>query len=250
MKQESGLVRAIGVLESCFKEKFGTPRQPQLVPSSTAKLTVRKEFIPEQSLKGLSEFSHVWLLSWLHLNTNKKFKSTVHPPRLKGGTVGVFASRSPHRPSPIGLSLARLDRVEKDTLFLSQIDLVDGTPILDVKPYIPSYDLAESPRAGWTERVERAAFEVRFSESALADLARLEKSRAEQTRRLISEVLSQDLRNPRDRSQLAEGKPLEFFIHDLEVRFEVRGGAAFVEGVGRAQPHKKAKRVDAPRSLF
>lgn len=243
------LVRAIGVLESDFKEKFGTPRQPQLVPASAARLRIFKEFIPEQSLKGLEEFSHVWLLSWFHLNTNKRFKSTVHPPRLKGRTVGVFASRSPHRPSPIGLSLARLERVEKDTLYFSQIDLVDGTPILDIKPYIPSYDAVVGAGAGWTARAEGTVLEVRFSETALADLSRLEKDGAERARLLISGALAHDPRNPRDRSQLAEGKPLEMFVGDLEVAFEVRGGAVFVEGVARAQEHKK-KRAAVPRELL
>ncbi len=243
-------MRAVGILESCFKEKFGTPRQPQLVPGATAKLKVFKEFIPEQSLVGLSEFSHVWLLSWFHLNTNKKFKSTVHPPRLKGGTVGVFASRSPHRPSPIGLSVAKLDRIEKDTLYLSQIDLVDGTPILDIKPYIPSYDAVDGARAGWAARAQNASLDVAFSETALADLERLCRGGAREARGLLADVLAQDLRNPRDRSQLAEGKPLELFIHDLAVRFEVRGGSVFVEGVARAKPFPKAKRAPVPPALL
>lgn len=238
------LVRALGVLESCFKEKFGTPRQPRLVPSATARLRVRKEFIPEQSLKGLSEFSHVWLLSWFHLNTNKAFKSTVHPPRLQGGTVGVFASRSPHRPSPIGLSVVKLERVEGDTLYFSHIDLVDGTPILDVKPYIPSYDCLPGARAGWTERAGEPEFSVEFEPAAAAEAQR------RGLRALIEDVLRYDSRNPRDRSQLKAGKELEVFLGDWDVRFRVEGARVLVTAVEPAKAWKKARRVEPPSALF
>ncbi len=242
MSRRRELIVSIGRLESCFKEKFGTPRQPQLAPSSKAKLRIRAEFIPEQSLKGLGEFSHVWLLSYFHLNTNKAFLSTVHPPRLKGKTVGVFASRSPHRPSPIGLSLARLERVEGDTLYLSGVDLVDGTPIIDVKPYLPSYDAASGARAGWTESVEHEAFEVVFEPKAREQLERLAREGRGDLTSLISEVLRQDLRNPRDKSQRAPGKTLEFFVHDWDVFFRVEAGRAIVSAVEPAQEYKKARR--------
>lgn len=232
----------IGTLESCFREKFCTPRQPRLAPGSTARLRIGAEFIPAQSLKGLSEFSHLWLLSYFHLNTNKGFLSTVHPPRLKGKGIGVFASRSPHRPSPIGLSLARLVAVEGDILHLAEIDLVDGTPIVDVKPYIPQYDHASHARSGWVEQAEGRELEVEFSPEAAAELRGLEVSSRKELKALIEQALRQDPRNPRDRSQLAEGKALEFFVFDYDVRFEVRGGRALVLGVGPAQEYKKARK--------
>ena len=242
------LIRAIGMLESCFKEKFGTPRQPQLVPSSRARLKIKKEFIPEQSLKGLSEFSHVWLLSYFHLNTNKNFLSTVHPPRLNGKTVGAFASRSPHRPSPIGLSLARLLAVEGDTLLLSEIDLVDGTPILDVKPYIPAYDCLLSAHGGWTQRAQPRELHVEFSTEALGQVEKFERGRPG-LERLIVEVLRQDLRNARDRSQMKEGHPLGFFLYDFDVHYEVRGGTARVTGIDSAKEADRARAVAPPAEL-
>jgi tRNA-Thr(GGU) m(6)t(6)A37 methyltransferase TsaA len=235
------LVRAIGVLESCFKEKFGAPRQPGLVPHSRAKLKIKAEFIPEQSLKGLAEFSHVWLLSYFNLNTNKIFLSTVHPPRLKGKTVGVFASRSPHRPSPIGLSAARLLRVEGDTLHLAEIDLVDGTPILDVKPYIPGYDRVESATEGWTN-VADELFEVVFSPAAETEVHRRLAMGQTGLRDLIKEVLKRDLRNPRDRSQMKEGKDLGFFLYDCDVHFEVRGKTATVTRITPAHESKTKRK--------
>lgn len=243
------LIRALGVLESCFKEKFGAPRQPRLAPSSRARLRVKAEFIPAQSLKGLADFSHVWLLSYFHLNTNKIFLSTVHPPRLRGKTIGVFASRSPHRPSPIGLSLARLLSVEGDTLHFSEVDLVDGTPILDVKPYIPAYDCLPQALGGWTESADARELAVEFSPRALAEVRRLEGAGATLLEQLIKEVLRQDLRNPRDRSQMKEGKPLEFFVYDFDVRYEVREGVARVIEVLPAQEFKKARRRSAPSGL-
>ncbi len=238
------MIKAIGVLESCFKEKFGTPRQPQLVPASRAKLRIKAQFIPEQSLKGLSEFSHVWLLPYFHLNTNKAFVSTVHPPRLKGKTMGVFASRSPHRPSPIGLSLARLLSVSGDTLYFSEIDLVDGTPILDVKPYIPAYDCAPEASPGWTGRADARELAVEFEPAALEQARRL------QLEDLVAQVLRQDLRNPRDASQMKDGKLLACMLYDVDVRYEVRQGVARVlEIVPAPAEHAQKRRVPVPAEL-
>ncbi|XP_038071409.1 tRNA (adenine(37)-N6)-methyltransferase-like isoform X2 [Patiria miniata] len=133
----------IGFIQSCFKSKNGTPRQPSVCAFSRAKLTVLKEVFPnpEHSIQGLGQFSHVWILFIFHKNGDRKFtKAKVKPPRLDGAKVGVFASRSPHRPNPIGLTLAKLDRIQGSTLHLSGVDIIDGTPVLDIKPYVPSYD--------------------------------------------------------------------------------------------------------------
>ncbi len=235
------MIKAIGFLESCFAEKFGTPRQPMLVPAAAAKLKIFKQFIPEQSLKGLEEFSHVWLLSWFHLNTNKSFKSTVHPPRLKGKTVGVFASRSPHRPSPIGLSVAKLEKIEGDTLYLSGADLVDGTPILDIKPYIPSYDLIARAKSGWTGRAGRAELKVAFAPGFTV---------APALKKLLSQILKQDLRNPRDRSQLQDGREHELRLKDCSVTYEVRGKTARVTSIGPALAKDYAKPGRVPKELL
>ncbi|XP_071483148.1 tRNA (adenine(37)-N6)-methyltransferase-like [Diadema antillarum] len=142
----------IGHIKSCFKSKNGTPRQPTVCSYSRAKLRILKSVFPcpDHSLDGLAEFSHVWILFVFHENSkDSSSKAKVKPPRLNGRKVGVFASRSPHRPNPIGLTLARLDKVEGDTLHLSGTDMIDGTPVLDVKPYVPEYDspkpITESP---------------------------------------------------------------------------------------------------------
>lgn len=239
----------IGTLRSCFREKFGTPRQPHLVPGATASLKIARQYQPEQSLTGLDGFDFVWLISYFHLNTNTRFSAKVHPPRLEGRTIGLFASRSPHRPSALGLSLARLVKIEGDTLHLSGIDLVDGTPILDVKPYIPSIDSRPDASAGWTAGVPFPSLKVEFSAKALADVAAAEK-RLKRTgvERLLSDILSQDLRNPRDKSQMKDGVELGFFLHDFDAHYVVREGTATVlELQTGTTMHKKERRASPKR---
>ena len=238
-------LRVIGILRSCFREKFGTPRQPHLAPAATAALTVASEHVPAQSLAGLERFSHVWLLSYFHLNTNKRFLPKVHPPRLKGRSIGAFASRSPHRPSPIGLSLARLVKIEGATLHLRGIDLVDGTPILDIKPYVPESDCVPDATAGWTEDAPFRKLAVDFAPRALSDIAAAEKRlKTAGLAKLLTQILGQDVRNPRDRSQSREGLDLGFFLYDFEARFWVKGDTATVLRLETgSKMHKKERRM-------
>ena len=132
----------IGYLRSIFASKNGTPRQSGLSEYARASLTVSKELFsnPCHSLHSLDQFSHVWLLWSFHHNVGPAVKAKVAPPRLGGERVGVFSTRSPHRPNSIGLTLARLEAVQDDTLHLTGVDMVEGTPVLDIKPYIPQYD--------------------------------------------------------------------------------------------------------------
>ena len=239
--------KIIGILESCFQEKFGTPRQSRLVPGALAKLRVYPQFAPEHSLDGLAGFSHVWLLSWFHLSTNKTFHPKIHPPRLKGGKIGVFASRSPHRPNPIGLSLAKLDRVEEDTLYLSGADLVNGTPILDIKPYLPLGDAADAPVSGWTEQNAFPELEVKFSPQALKDVARIEASGSPGMGRLISDTLRHDPRNMRDKTQMTEGTDMGFFLSNHDVHFSVAGTVATVLRIETGVKFEKKFRREKPR---
>jgi tRNA-Thr(GGU) m(6)t(6)A37 methyltransferase TsaA len=242
-------LKIIGTLKSCFREKFGTPRQPHLVPGATATLKIARQYQPEQSLVGLERFSHVWLISYFHLNTNTRFSAKVHPPRLKGETIGLFASRSPHRPSPLGLSVARLVKIEGDTLHLSGIDLVDGTPILDVKPYVPESDCFPDASSGWTKDAPFPSLAVAFEAQALDDIAAAEQRlKTKGLRQLLADILSQDLRNPRDLSQLKDGIELGFFLHDFDAHYVVRDGVAIVlKLVTGTTMHKKERRASPKR---
>ncbi|KAM8800833.1 tRNA (adenine(37)-N6)-methyltransferase [Rhynchonycteris naso] len=136
------LTEPIGYLESCFSAKNGTPRQPSICSHSRACLRIRKNIFnnPEHSLMGLEQFSHVWILFVFHKNGHLSYKAKVQPPRLNGVKTGVFSTRSPHRPNAIGLTLAKLEKVEGGAIYLSGIDMIQGTPVLDIKPYIADYD--------------------------------------------------------------------------------------------------------------
>ena len=237
----------IGVLESCFKEKFGTPRQSLLVPGSLAKLRIYPQYFPGHALAGLSQFSHVWLISWFHLNTNKAFHPKIHPPRLRGGKIGVFASRSPHRPNPLGLSLAKLERITDETLYLSGIDLINGTPILDIKPYLPFSDAATDPLSGWVPDNSFPELKVTFSAHALNDIGMKSPSERLDLRRLISDTLRHDPRNMRDATQMKDGAELEFFLCDREVHFTVTGDTATVSRVETAGKFEKKFRREKPK---
>ncbi|KAL3233252.1 hypothetical protein MRX96_022886 [Rhipicephalus microplus] len=176
----------IGYIRTAFPFKNGTPRQGCICPNSKAVLTLEKRVFtcPEHSLEGLDKFSHIWLLSVFDRNTRKEgsgkftYRSKVQPPRLGGQTWGVLASRSPHRPCPVGLTLARLLSIEGAVLHLSGVDLVDGTPILDIKPYLPQYDSPQqetdkAPDVRWANWIKEAAtLTVDFTPKAREQLSR------------------------------------------------------------------------------
>ncbi len=196
-------VRTIGVLRSDFDQKFGTPRQAGLAPSARATLTLDPE--TARGLDGIETWSHLWLLFWFHLNRDAEVRWRVRPPRLGGNDkVGVFATRSPYRPTPIGLSAVQLEAVERHddgcvTLVLRGADLVDGTPVVDIKPYLPYADAIPSARAQWSEAAP-GHLVVRWSEGAF------DKASALGIDALITEVIRQDPRpayrkgNPDDRT--------------------------------------------------
>lgn len=185
----------IAFIETPFKEKFGTPRQPSLVPSSWGVIRLRNELNLNGAFEGLDGFSHAWLVFVFHENENKAVRAKVHPPRMDGGKIGLFATRTPHRPNPIGLSAVKIERIENNTLHVSGVDLVDGTPILDIKPYLPSSDRIESASAGWTSTKPERRLTVQFDEKALRDLAeRVGDESRERFREAIRELLELDPR--------------------------------------------------------
>ena len=139
-------MKIIAHIESDFPTKFGIPRQSGLIESLKARIVFEPEYRNADAVRGLAEFSHIWLIWEFSEAKRDTWSPTVRPPRLGGNTrVGVFATRSPFRPNPIGLSSVRLDSVEIDpalgpVLYISGADLMDGTPIYDIKPYLPHVD--------------------------------------------------------------------------------------------------------------
>lgn len=187
--------KPIGFIESCYRDKFGTPRQPGLVPSAESRLRLHAEWQPEEALEGLEGFSHVWLLWVFHQNKNLRYHAKVHPPRLGGASMGLFATRTPHRPNPIGLSLVKLEKIVDGVLYFSGADLVDGTPILDVKPYLPFIESRPEAKVGWVESGEIKKASVNFTEQAEQDLATWQQRHPELAlRALVIETLQLDPR--------------------------------------------------------
>jgi tRNA (adenine37-N6)-methyltransferase len=183
----------IADLYSVFPEKFGIPRQSGQAPDARAEVVLRPPFARPEAVRGLEDCSHIWLLFLCH--QAEGWRPTVRPPRLGGNArVGVFASRSPFRPNPIGLSVVRLDGVNQEDgvrLQVSGVDMVDGTPILDIKPYLPWADSVPEATGGIAasppDRIP-----IRFSQAAERCLG--SRDDGDTLRRLIEQVLSLDPR--------------------------------------------------------
>lgn len=223
---ESIQLKPIAVLRTPFFEKFGTPRQGSLAPNAEARLEFTPGSPAELWLRGLKGFSHVWLIGIFHVHLDSA-PPLVRPPRLGGKAVGVLASRSPHRPNPISLTLAQVVRCDDGQLVVAGVDLLDGTPILDIKPYVTETDLAENPKCGWVEANPWPNLKVTLTNKALERLDRiynlspppLERERFIQ---LINETLAADPRAVADRSKTIEDqKPRRFWLRlfDIDVGF-------------------------------
>jgi tRNA-Thr(GGU) m(6)t(6)A37 methyltransferase TsaA len=181
----------VGIIHSCFKEKFGIPRQAGLVKSATATLELLPPYNVEEALRGIGEFSHLWILFVFHESVCETFQPTVRPPRLGGNTrVGVFATRSPFRPNPIGLSVVELKSVRGTVLELAGGDFLDGTPVLDIKPYIPYADSIAGAHGGFAGSAPEPLNSVRFSPEAEQVFQTLEKTEQQ----LICDMLRYDPR--------------------------------------------------------
>jgi tRNA-Thr(GGU) m(6)t(6)A37 methyltransferase TsaA len=153
-------LRPVALLRTPFLEKFGVPRQSGLVPEAEGFVVFTPEFARDEFVRGLEAFSHIWLITQFHQNNPWAGTATVRPPRLGGNDrVGVFASRSPNRPNGLGLSLVRLIAVEKSPslrLRVAGIDAVEGTPVFDVKPYLPWCEAPVDARADWAQAAPAA----------------------------------------------------------------------------------------------
>jgi tRNA-Thr(GGU) m(6)t(6)A37 methyltransferase TsaA len=216
----------VGIIHSCFKEKFGIPRQPGLVKSATATLELLPPYNVEEALRGIEEFPHLWIVFAFHQSICATFQPTVRPPRLGGNTrVGVFATRSPFRPNPIGLSVVELKAVRGTTLELGGGDFLDGTPVLDIKPYIPYADSVPGAHGAFANEAPEPVNTVAFSPEADKVFQTLEKPQQQ----LIRDVLSY---NPRPAYQT--DNPERIFgtiVFDLDVKWKHVGNAVTVESI-------------------
>ncbi len=219
----------IARVHSCFSEKFGIPRQPGLAAKATARLEMLPPFDRSEMVRGLEKFSHIWIHFLFHDAVAEGWRPTVRPPWLGGRKrVGVFASRSPHRPNFIGLSVVRLleIRLEGKRLFLdlAGVDLLDQTPVFDIKPYLPYSDSIVEASGGYAME-PRGAAAVEFSAEALAFCRAYRQEKKRDLPGLIREILQQD---PRPASQKEAGRDFGMLLWDINVRWRVSGGGFLV----------------------
>ena len=197
----------IAYIQSCYPERFGIPRQAGLVKSAYADIVFEATEDNKLALRGIAEFSHLWVLFIFHGQTYDSFKPLVRPPRLGGNkSVGVYATRSPNRPNAIGMSAVKLLQItEKKRTLRLQVqggDFLDGTPVVDIKPYVPYADAIATAEGAWTVEQERL-LPVKWSDVAQSVL--VESTTPEQLRCLIEETLGQDPRPGYERGK--DGRP-------------------------------------------
>lgn len=221
----------VGILHSCFKEKFGIPRQPGLVRSATATLELVPPFNTPDALRGLEAFSHLWIVFLFHQSVREDWNATVRPPRLGGNErIGVFASRSNFRPNPIGLSVVELHSIDGTVLSLGGGDFLDGTPVLDIKPYLPYADRIPAAKGAFADGAPERANRVEFDPAAEEAVRKLETAARPALRALIADMLAYD---PRPAYQADDpGRLYGTRIFDLDVRWTQNGGTVRVVQVG------------------
>lgn len=228
------VMKPIGVARSPFREKFGIPRQANLVKAARTVIKLNDDPDLASALEGLDGFSHLWVLWMFHAHDAKHWKPSIRPPRLGGRErVGVLASRSPHRPNPIAISVLEIESIDRKAEKGAEItlfggDLLDGTPVLDVKPYLPYTDSVPGARAGWAEE-EIPRYPVEFTERAREDLSR-HKGVPSDLERLVVEMLAIDPRPSFQKRKWpiggreAEGKEFGILIAGFDVHWKVREG--------------------------
>lgn len=217
-------IKPIAYIRTDFKTKFGVPRQSGLANQLEAKIIFEPEYRQREACRELESFSHIWLIWGFSHAEYESFSPTVRPPRLGGNTrVGVFASRSPFRPNSLGLSSVRLKSIDYDEklgnmLTVLGADLVDMTPIYDIKPYLPFTDSHPDARAGYTEETIKHRLDVIFPEELLCNIPKKKHC-------AILDVLSQD---PRPSYQNDSERIYGFEFGNLDVRFCVEGNTLTV----------------------
>lgn len=213
-------MKPVAIIHTPFKEKFGIPRQPGVVCSARGVIELLAPFDRSEMLKGLDAFSHLWIVWQFHAVPPGQWKPTVRPPRLGGNKrVGVFASRSPFRPNPIGISALKLDSMEGSSIRVSGVDMMDGTPILDIKPYVPYSDCIPGATQGFAKGPPDSLLQVTFSATAETQL--LQYDNAEELRWLIVGLLQID---PRPAYKQRQDGEYGFRLQDFDLRWSVSAG--------------------------
>jgi len=221
-------LKIIARVENAYTSKFGVPRQSGLVEEVISRIVFEPEYRSPEALRGIEGFSHLWLIWGFHEARREGWSPTVRPPRLGGNRrMGVFATRSPYRPNRLGLSSVRLAGMERTadrgmTLLVAGADLMDGTPIYDIKPYLPSADCHPEASGGFTDLEEKRRVRVEIPE---AEAGKLTPENLEALRKVLAE-------DPRPAYQEDPERIYAFEFGGKNVRFRVREGLLTVLGIG------------------
>jgi tRNA-Thr(GGU) m(6)t(6)A37 methyltransferase TsaA len=211
------------------------PRQPGLASGARGSIQFISDPDIKTALRRIEEFSHLWIIFVFHDHGGNKWKPSIRPPRLGGSEkVGVLASRSPHRPNPIGISAVKIEKVDLDAkggpeIFVSGLDLIDGTPVLDIKPYIPYADSIADATAGWASG-EIKRHPVQVSDEAESEFLKLDPKGDQQLRKLALEILELDPRPAFQKSQFPPedpnswGRRYGFDVLGTDIKYEIREG--------------------------
>lgn len=220
-------LKVIAHIESDFDSKFGVPRQSGLASSLIARVVFKPEYRIPEAFRGIEEFSHIWII-WDFSESHKdRWSPTVRPPRLGGNTrVGVFATRSPFRPNPLGLSCVKLERIEFDkkdgpVLVISGADMMNGTPVFDIKPYLPSADSVSGATGGFSEKNVKKTLQVAWDDTQTAGFP-------ENKKEALRQVLELD---PRPAYQDDPDRIYGFSFAGYEISFYVKNDILFVKNI-------------------
>jgi tRNA-Thr(GGU) m(6)t(6)A37 methyltransferase TsaA len=216
----------IGKVNSPYKEKFAIPRQPGLVTSAKATITLSGETNNAELVRELAQFSHIWILFVFHGTQEQGWKPLVRPPRLGGNKkIGVFATRSTFRPNPIGMSVVKLDSIEVENqqvaLHISAIDLLDKTPVIDIKPYVPYSDSIAYAEAGFAQNQPSQNLKITFSKKAQISLTEHQKNIPDLAL-FIEQVLAQDPR-PAYKQGKVDEKIYGMHLYNLNIQWKMEG---------------------------
>ena len=214
-------IKPIAYIKTPFKEKFGIPRQSGIIENIKGEIIFEKEFKDPDALRGIEEYSHLWLIFDFSENHREKYSSTVRPPRLGGNKrVGVFATRSPFRPNNLGLSCVKLENIKKDknlgnVLIVSGVDLLDNTPIYDIKPYISYCDCKQNAKCSFGEALKYKKIEVLYDENIFLNIENDIKN-------VIVKIIEQD---PKP-AYKNDNKIYKFLFSNYEISYEINENKA------------------------
>lgn len=225
----------IAYIHTDFPTKFGIPRQGTVVPSLKGRIVLEKEYRKEGVYRGIENYSHLWLIWGFSDSSKKEFSPTVRPPKMGGNErVGVFASRSPYRPNPLGLTVVKLEEVVQDkkdgpVLIVTGADLMDHTPIYDIKPYLPYADCIPEAKNGLGTPIEKVHLKVEIPETFLSQIP-------EDKVEPLKDVLSQD---PRPGYEKDSDRVYSFEFSHLRIRFKVESSTVYVVSIEPYQEEKE-----------